>query len=43
MHKLELDGHRAHSAWDGLYAGHTAYGIYSTWDIEYTEHVVHET
>jgi len=40
MNKLELDGHRAHSAWDGLYTGHTTNGMYSTWDIQYTEHVV---
>jgi len=36
MHKQELEGHRAHSAWDGLYTGHVIHGTYSTRDIHGT-------
>jgi len=30
MNKLKLDGHRAHSAWYGLYTGHTTCGTHIT-------------
>lgn len=43
MIKLELDGHRTHSAWDGLYTGHVIRGTYNTRDMYYMGHVVQRT